>query len=294
MRTEDVSPRYLDLDQWSALEQLRALYEAQLAAVAALGPAVPALARAVEMAAVRLGRGGRLVYGGAGSSARIGVQDGAELVPTFSWPPDRLAFAVAGGEEALLRPAENAEDSADAAAARIRELDISLADVVVAVAASGVTPYTLGLTRAARERGALTIAFANNAGSPLLLASECPILLDTGAEPVAGSTRLKAGTAQKVALNLFSTSLMMQLGRVYRGMMVSLTPTNQKLRQRAAQIVERTTGCQPGAAALALERAGGDVRTAILIAHGLDPAAAAALLNKHEGRLRDALGDKGA
>src|SRR5262249_47883591 len=159
--------------------------------------------------------GGRLIYAGAGTSARIGVQDGAELFPTFNWPHEQVAFAIAGGEGALLRAVENAEDSAEGGAARMAELGVGPDDVVIGIAASGNTPYTVAAVKAAKARGALTVGIANNAGTQLLSASDHPILLDTGPEIIAGSTRLKAGTSQKAALNLFSTLLMVRLGRVY-------------------------------------------------------------------------------
>ncbi len=291
MSTEDISPRYLDLDTWSAAEQVNALYEGQLAAVAALGPAVPAIAAAVEEAVPRLRRGGRIVYVGAGTSARIGVQDGAELLPTFNWPSERVAFVIAGGEAALLRAVENAEDDSEGGALKIAALEVGGDDVVIGIAASGNTPFTVAALVAARERGAQTIGIANNAASKLLAASEHPVLIETGPEAIAGSTRLKAGTAQKVALNLFSTAVMVQLGRVYCGMMVDMRPTNAKLRRRSEHMVAKIAGCSMDAAADALAKGAGDIKAASLIASGLDAAAASALLAKHGGNLRAALND---
>ena len=291
MSTEDISPRHLDLDLWSSAEQVGALFEGQLAAVAALSPALPAIAAAVDQIAARLRRGGRMVYAGAGTSARIGVQDGAELLPTFNWPAERVAFVIAGGEGALLRAVENAEDSEEAAQRRIDELDLGPADVVVGLAASGETPFTVSALRAARARGALTIGIANNPGAQLLAICDAPVLIETGSEPIAGSTRLKAGTAQKIALNLISTAVMMQLGRVYRGMMVDMRPTNHKLRQRAEKIVARIAACAPGVAADALVAAKDDIKTAALVAKGLTLDAALALLARHGGNLRAALGE---
>lgn len=291
MSTEDISPRYLDLDLWPATEQVTALYEGQLAAVAALGPALATIGAAVEQAAPRLRRGGRIVYVGAGTSARIGVQDGAELLPTFNWPAEQVAFVIAGGEAALLRAVENAEDSAEEGVRRIDELNVEANDVVLGLAASGNTPFTVAAVSRARARGALTIGIANDAGSQLLAASEYPLLIQTGAEPIAGSTRLKAGTAQKVVLNLFSTAVMMQLGRVYRGMMVHMRPTNEKLRRRSEQMVVEITGCVPRIAADALVKSKGDVKIAVLIAGGLDPETAMSLIARHNGNLRGALAE---
>lgn len=291
MGTEDISPRYLDLDAWSAVDQIRALHESQIDAVAAVGPALSAIAGAVEQAVPRLRRGGRIIYAGAGTSARIGVQDGAELPPTFNWPSARVAFVIAGGEAALLRAVENAEDSAEDGVHRIEALGAGAKDVVLGIAASGNTPFTVAAVKAARERGALTIGIANNAGSQLLAASEHPVLLDTGPEAIAGSTRLKAGTAQKVALNLFSTAVMAQLGRVYQGMMVDMRPTNAKLRHRSEQMVAKIAGCSAYLAADALGKTGGDVKVASLVAKGLGVEAAVSLLAKHDGNLRAALSE---
>lgn len=291
MSTEDSSPRYLDLDLWENTEALKALYEGQLAAVAAIGPALAAIAKAVDDAVPRLRRGGRLVYAGAGTSARIGVQDGAELAPTFDWPREQLAFVIAGGEGALLRAVENAEDSAADGAARMEEVGVGANDVVIGVAASGETPFTVAAIEAARRRGAMSIGIANNAGSALLKASDHPILLETGEEPIAGSTRLKAGTAQKVALNLFSTLVMVRLGRVYRGSMVNMRPTNDKLRRRAAKMVAAITGCAENVATAAFEKAGADVKLAVLLASGMEIGAASGLLRKHDGNLRLAMAE---
>lgn len=293
MTTEDISPRYFDLDLWDNIEVLKALYEGQLAAIAAVGPALPAIAAAVDDAVPRLRRGGRLVYAGAGTSGRIGAQDGAELTPTFGWPRERAVLAMAGGEGALLRSVEGAEDSHEAGSARMAEIGVGSDDVAIGLAASGTTPFTVGALESARARGALTVGIANNAGAPLLQVCAHPILLDTGAEPIAGSTRLKAGTAQKVALNLFSTLAMVRLGRVYRGLMVHMTPTNAKLRQRAAHMVATITGCAKDAATAALAEADGDVKLAVLLALGAGAADARALLAKHDGNLRAAIGDAG-
>lgn len=291
MKTEDIDADFADLDMWDTTTALQRLHAGQLAAVAAVGPALSALAAAVEDGAERLQRGGRLIYAGAGTSARIAVQDGAELLPTFGWPADRVAFAVAGGEAALLRPVENAEDGINAAAARIGDLKVGFNDVVVAVTASGETPFTLAALRTGKAAGALTIGVASNAGATLLMEAEHAILLATGAEPVAGSTRMKAGTAQKVALNLFSTMLMVRLGRVYRGQMVDMIATNEKLRKRAVRMVASLDGCSEGDAARALADAGGDLKASVLVRRGLDARRARALLQRHGGRLRDAIGE---
>ncbi|MDP3737718.1 MAG: N-acetylmuramic acid 6-phosphate etherase [Hyphomonadaceae bacterium] len=291
MTTEDVSPRFLDLDLWETIDGLKALHEGQMEAVAAVKPALPAIAAAVDAAVPRLRRGGRLVYVGAGTSGRIAVQDGAELLPTFNWPSEQVVFAIAGGERALLRAVENAEDSGADGAAAMELNKVGADDVVLGVAASGNTPFTVAALKAARESGALTVGIANNAGSQVLAASEHPILIETGAEAVAGSTRMKAGTAQKVVLNLFSTMAMVRMGRVYRGLMVDMRPTNEKLRRRAVQMVATLTGCAEEVAAGVVAKSGGDVKLAVLFARGLESDAAKVLLAKHDGNLRHALAE---
>ncbi len=298
--TESISPRFRDLDAWPAAAILQALWEGQLAAVAAVRGALPDLERAVEASLSRLADnhagepGGRLVYAGAGTSGRIGVQDGAELPPTFDWPAARLVLLMAGGDQAFTRSIENAEDDRAAAAAAIARHDIGHRDVLLGIAASGNTPFTVAAIEAARARGALTIGIANSAGGTLLAACDHPILVETGAEALAGSTRLQAGTAQKVVLNLFSTLLMVRLGRVHRGLMVDMQARNAKLRLRAVRMLRELTADaenRPDEAALiaALEAAGGRVKTAVLVLRGLDRTGAEALLRRHGGVLRKAL-----
>ncbi|MBL8550119.1 MAG: N-acetylmuramic acid 6-phosphate etherase [Hyphomonadaceae bacterium] len=293
MTTEDLSPRTRDLDLWTTLEAAKALHEGQLAAVAAVGPALATIAAAVDDSVKRLRAGGRLIYVGAGTSGRLGVQDGAELIPTFNWPPEQLAFLMAGGDAALTRSIEGAEDSAADGAARMEELAAGANDVAVGIAASGATPFTIAAISAARRRGALTIGIANNPGAALLKAADHAILLDTGAEAIAGSTRMKAGTAQKVALNLFSTLAMVQLGRVYAGLMVDMRATNDKLRARSVRMVGEIAGVGEDAAAAALAKARDQVKVAALVARGLEADAAEALLLKHGGNLRRALAEIG-
>jgi len=214
MDTENTLRRYRDADSWPAEEALAAMLDNQFGAFAAVRVALPSLAMAATAAAERLRQGGRLIYCGAGASGRLAVQDGVELHPTFGWPVERLVYLIAGGERALTRSAEGAEDDADAGAREIGALRPGASDALVAVAASGTTPYTRAVQQAARAAGALTIALANNPGAPLLAGAQIPVLLHTGPEFLAGSTRMTAGTAQKIALNLFSTRLMTELGRV--------------------------------------------------------------------------------
>ena len=289
MRTEDLSPRFADLDAWSSLEAVHAMFEGQLSAVAAVRAALPEIVAAGEAAAAWLADGGRLVYAGAGTSGRIGVQDGAELSPTFDWPEERVVFAIAGGENALRASAEGAEDDRDAAKRALADFAIGARDVVIGLAASGATPYTLEFVQGARNRGALTVGVANNPNTPLLESAEHPILIDTGPEVLAGSTRMKAGTAQKVVLNLLSTLVMIRLGRVYRGLMVDMRSRNAKLMRRATVMIGHLAHCDDETAKRAFDAAGGDVKLAVLVAKGIDVATAKALIGRSRGHLRSAL-----
>lgn len=289
--TEQVSPRYRDLDGWPTIELVTAMYESQLAAAAAVGPVLDTIAKAAEEAAAALSRGGRLVYVGAGTSGRIGVQDGAELGPTFSWPADRVVFLMAGGASALLRSSEGAEDRAEDGARAIQEAKITAVDVVVGIAASGATPFTVAAVQAAAAAGALTIAIASNPGSPLIEAARHRLLVNTGAETLAGSTRMKAGTAQKIALNIFSTAVMVRLGRVYDGLMVQLRASNAKLTRRAKTIVGDILGCSDVQAERFLDEAGGDVKIAILRGLGAHAADVPELMSRHSGTLRAAIAE---
>ena len=289
MTTETVDTRFDGLDGWSTLPAVEAMWDGQMSAVAAVRPALPAIAAAIEAAAAVLGDAGRLVYAGAGTSGRIGVQDGAELPPTFSWPRERVVFAMAGGMSALVESIEGAEDDANAGEAAMAAAKIGTNDVVIGIAASGTTLFTIAAIAAARQAGAVTIAIASNAGAPLLTAAAHKILVETGPEVLAGSTRMKAGTAHKVVLNLISTGIMIRLGRIYRGMMVEMRPTNVKLQRRAVAMVQRIVSCEAADAEVALAASGGDIKIAALVALGQTPADAAALLAHHAGNLRAAI-----
>jgi N-acetylmuramic acid 6-phosphate etherase len=289
--TESINPRYRDIDAWDAPTALNAMWEAQMAATAAVQPALPAIAAAAIAAAARLdGTPGRLVYAGAGTSGRIGVQDGAELPPTFNWPLERLVLLMAGGDIAFTRSIENAEDDVIAGTAAIAAHAIGANDVVIGTAASGSTPFTVAVLHAARAAGALTIGLANSAGGAILHAAEHPILVETGAEAIAGSTRMKAGTAQKIVLNLLSSQIMILLGHVHQGLMVDMQARNEKLRHRALRMLRHLTAVddEPTLRA-ALDAAGGRVKPAVLIVHGMNAETAEALLARSAGRLRTAL-----
>jgi N-acetylmuramic acid 6-phosphate etherase len=291
MATEDLDPRYSDLDAWPMASALEAMWEGQMAAIAAVRQALPALTAATEAAAAALGSTGRLVYAGAGTSGRVAVQDGAELSPTFDWPHARLVFAMAGGLGALIASVEGAEDDVADGIAQMDAAKVGPTDVVIGVAASGTTPFTVAAVRRATERGCVSIGIASNAGSPLLSAARCPVLIETGSELIAGSTRMKAGTAQKVALNLISTGIMIRLGRVHGGMMVNMHVANAKLRLRAERMVARIAGCEADQALRALSDAGGDIKLAVLLASGNGQEQAQAALARHHGNLRLALAD---
>lgn len=290
MTTESRSERYRELDLWPTAEAVEAMLEAQLAAAASVRPAMASIAAAADAAAKRLhGTAGRLVYAGAGTSGRIAVQDGVELGPTYDWPESRLVYLLAGGTDAITVSVEHAEDHGEDGRAMVAGAAIGPDDVVIGVAASGTTPFTLGVIAAARAAGALTIGVAGNPQAPLLADSEYPVLLDTGGEVVAGSTRMKAGTAQKIALNLFSTAVMIRLGRVHGNLMVAMRVSNDKLHARAAGMVAEIAGCSDAVALDALEAAGGDIRAAVLVAGGDTPETAHARLAASGGILRAAL-----
>lgn len=290
MSTELISQRYAGLDLWPTPDAVQAMLEGQLAAAAAVQSQAQAIADAAEAAADRLRSDtGRLVYIGAGTSGRLAVQDGVELGPTYDWPEERTLYLLAGGLDAMLTGVEGAEDDEAAAENEIRRAALTASDVAIGVAASGRTPYTLAALRAARAAGALTIGIASNAGTPILDVAEHPILIETGPEIVAGSTRMKAGTAQKIALNLLSTAIMLRLGRIHDGLMVDMRLSNRKLRARAAGMVAQITGSDPAAAEVALERSGGRIKPASLIALGAAPDQARQLLDRAGGNLRDAL-----
>ena len=293
MATEDVDPRFTDLDAWPIASAIEAMWDGQMSAVAAVREVLPAVTAATVSAADRLKRGGRLIYVGAGTSGRVAVQDGAELPPTFDWPQERLVFALAGGGSALIASIEGAEDNTVDAVEQMDKAAVGADDVVIGVAASGTTPFTVAAITRAGERGALTVGIANNPGTPLLSAARHAVMIPTGSELIAGSTRMKAGTAQKIVLNLISTGIMLRLGRVYRGMMVNMHVANAKLKRRAEDMVMRIAGCDENTAATALQNTNGDIKLATLVVLGYGRDEAAALLKRHDGNLRQALADEG-
>ena len=289
MDTEHPSPRFADIDLWEPAEVLEAMVGGQFAAVAAVRAAMPTIERAALEMEARLIGTGRLIYVGAGTSGRLAVQDGAELMPTFGWPRDRLLLLIAGGEEAMTRAVEGAEDEAGHAAELIRRHAVNEKDCLVAVAASGTTTFTVACLREAKRCGALTIGIANNQATPLVNEADRSILLETGAEPIAGSTRMNAGTAQRITLTLLSSLLMIRFGRVYRGVMIDVQATNKKLVKRKKEMLHHLTGKSETQVLEALKRADGSVKLAVLLLEGSDLPAAEALLRRTNGRLRAAL-----
>jgi N-acetylmuramic acid 6-phosphate etherase len=290
MDTERPSPRYSGIDIWDPAEILDAMIEGQFAAVAAVRAARYDIQRAALAMEARLKENGRLVYAGAGTSGRLAVQDGAELMPTFSWPRDRLLLLIAGGHEALIQAVEGAEDEVGHAASLVQHHAIGAEDVLIAVAASGTTPFTLACLRESKQRGALTIGIANNRRTPILEEAHHPILLETGAEPIAGSTRMKAGTAQRITLSLLSSLVMIRLGRVYAGLMVDVQAGNTKLIARSEQMLRHLTDRSSEEVRDALARAGGSVKLAALLLQGCDLDEAKAALDRAGGQLRVAMG----
>lgn len=288
--TEFRSPRYFGLETWSNREILGALLDGQYRALSAVWAAFDQLDIAIDAAVKRLsGSNGRLVYIGAGTSGRLGVQDGIELTPTFGWPRERTVYLFAGGEVGLRNSQEGAEDNRETGVAAITEHKIGADDVVIGLAASGTTPYTRAAVQAARAAGALTISIANNVGAPLLGDAEIGVLLRSGPEVLSGSTRLAAGTSQKAALNLFSTTLMIGLNKVHSGYMVDMQASNEKLVQRAERMVMDITDCSLEAAQKALDEAENHTKLAILLVAGVAKPEAHLLLEIHHGNLAAAL-----
>jgi N-acetylmuramic acid 6-phosphate etherase len=259
-------------------------------------PGVVALARdqtasAIDGIAARLNSGGRLIYVGAGTSGRLAVLDASECGPTFGVGPEQIQAVLAGGEAAMTDPAEGIEDEAGAGAADLRVRSVTAHDAVVGVSASGRTPYVLGALEHARSKEALTVGLVCNPSSPIASQVDLPIEIVTGPEVIGGSTRLKAGTAQKLVLNMISTISMVRLGRTYGNLMVDVRTSNEKLRSRAIRIVRLATDCSDEEAYRALDAAGGEAKIAILmVLTGDTPTTATERLKQHDGHLRSALG----
>ncbi|WP_240230730.1 N-acetylmuramic acid 6-phosphate etherase [Devosia lacusdianchii] len=289
--TESASSRYATLEDWSSTDLVAAIVEGQFAAIAAVQAASAPIATAIDQGSERLARGGRLIYLGAGTSGRISGQDAAELPPTFNWPYERAINLMAGGQGAIFRAVEGAEDREELAIAALDEVDVGPDDVVIGLAASGRTPYAIAGLIHARSKGALTIGIYNNRGGRIGEVCDIPILIETGIEVLSGSTRMKAGTAQKAALNAISTGVMIKLGFVYRGLMVEMRPTNVKLRDRAAKMIATLTGTDYDTALATLDAADGSIKLAtVMLSQSADRRAAEQMLDAASGNLRRAIG----
>ncbi|MDP5292865.1 N-acetylmuramic acid 6-phosphate etherase [Oceanimonas sp. CHS3-5] len=290
LTSEGRNPATLDIDTQSALEIVTTINAQDKQVPAAVEQVLPAIAAAVERIEHALRRGGRLVYTGAGTSGRLGVLDASECPPTFSVPQGLVVGLIAGGEAAMFKAREGAEDNEQQGEQDLRDIGLTANDVVVGIAASGRTPYVIGGLRYARGLGAGTVALACNAGSAIGREADIAIEPEVGPEVITGSTRLKAGTAQKLVLNMLSTAAMVRLGKVYQNLMVDLNASNLKLEARAIRIVMQATGEDEHTAAEALAAADNEVKLAILmLLSGLDKTEARARLAQGQGVLRRAL-----
>jgi N-acetylmuramic acid 6-phosphate etherase len=288
--TEEVNPKTADIDLLPAREIVRLINEEDKAVAESVSRVLPSVAEAVELIVERLSRGGHLLYIGAGTSGRLGVLDASECPPTFGVPPDMVRGVIAGGPEALSRAIEAAEDDPKQGARDLQGAGLSAKDVVVGISASGTTPYTLGAIEHAKSVGAATIALTCNPDSPLAATAQISIVPAVGPEVIAGSSRMKAGTAQKMILNMLSTAAMIRLGFVYKNLMSNLQPNNAKLIGRAIAILSQETGLSAEEARSAFESAGRDLRVALLMVHsGLSRDQAEQLLRSHGGSVRRAL-----
>jgi N-acetylmuramic acid 6-phosphate etherase len=290
--TEQVNPATLEIDRLSPLEIVQLINDEDAKVAYAVRQTLPQVAWAIEAIAARMRLGGRLIYIGAGTSGRLGALDASECPPTFNISPSSVVACMAGGPQAFDKAFEDQEDSAEAGRADLERLNVVAGDAVVGITASGRTPYVLGAIAFSRTRGALTIGLACNAHTPLEGEVEIMIAPLVGPEVITGSTRLKAGTAQKMALNMLSTGTMILLGKTFGNQMVDVQTTNHKLRLRALSIVQRSTGLDEASASMLLDSTNGEVKTAILVARArLSPAQARERLAAHNQVLRVALED---
>jgi N-acetylmuramic acid 6-phosphate etherase len=290
LTTEAYRADLAEIDQRSTLDIARLMNAEDAGVPAAVAGQLPRIAAAIDAAAERMARGGRLLYLGAGTAGRLGVLDASECPPTFNTDPEEIAGLIAGGPAAMVTSVEGAEDDAGQAAADLDARGVGAADVVVGISASGRTPYAVGAVRHARAVGALTVGLSCNADSPLAAAADHGIEIVVGPELITGSTRLKAGTAQKLVLNMISTISMIRLGKTYGNLMVDVRASNEKLRARSRRIVRLATGAPDEAIEAALTATGGEVKHAILtILGGVDATTAERLLAASGGHLRAAL-----
>lgn len=290
MGTEDYNESTINLDMFSTIEMVKIMNEEDKNVPLAVEKVIPDIARAIDMITERFKIGGRLIYVGAGTSGRLGVLDAAECHPTFGVSPDMVQGIIAGGEKAITTPIEFAEDDLNQGKIVIKTRGINEKDVVVGITASGTTPFVIGALEEAHRLRAGTILITNNYGSPIKHLVDVAIEIDTGPEVVAGSTRLKAGTSQKMVLNMLSTLSMVKIGKVYGNIMVDVKPTNQKLINRAVRIIRRFTGVSEEVALTKLKECNMSVKEAIVsIIGNLSPRESRRILEECNGYLRIAL-----
>ena len=294
MLTEQRNPKSVGIDQHATLDMLQIINDEDATVAEAVRQVLPAIADAVDMVAGRLRGGGRLIYIGAGTSGRLGILDAVECLPTFSVDPEMVQGIIAGGDSAFMRSVEGAEDSPEGGSADLKAINLSAKDAVVGIAASGHTPYVIGALIYARTIGAATIAISCNRPAPILDVADIQIPLLVGPEILTGSTRLKAGTAQKMVLNMLSTATMIRLGKVYNNLMVDVHVSNQKLADRARRIVSEITGLSADEAASFLEQTDQEVKPAIVMALlNVTADEARTRLDKADGMLRQVIAESG-
>jgi len=290
LKTEQPNPRSRGLDQKSSLAIVRLMNSEDARVSAAVRRELPKIARAVDAIVESLAKGGRLIYVGAGTSGRIAFLDAAECPPTFGTPPTLVRAVIAGGNRAMRKAVEGAEDSLRNGARDLQRSKLTSRDVVVGIAASGTTPYVLGALKYSRQVGAMTIGLTSNPKSPLARLAQITIAPNTGPEVLSGSTRMKAGTAQKMVLNMLSTAAMVRLGRAYENWMIRMKLTNEKLQKRAARILEQAAGVSASKARHALRQARHDLPVAlVMLQTGSDSREAQQHLAKSNGNVRAAL-----
>ncbi|MDF7647372.1 N-acetylmuramic acid 6-phosphate etherase [Pantoea sp. Acro-805] len=295
MITEGRNPASQNIDELSTEAMLRVINDEDKKVALAVEAIVPQIAHVVDAITAAFSKGGRLIYCGAGTSGRLGILDASECPPTFGTPRSQVVGLIAGGHTAILQAVENAEDNVEQGAQDLKDIDFNANDVLVGIAASGRTPYVLGALAYAKQQGAFSAALTCNPNSPMSQAADVALTPVVGPEVVTGSSRMKAGTAQKLVLNMLTTGAMIRSGKVYGNLMVDVEATNQKLVQRQINIVKQATDCDDATAQQALNACQGHCKTAIvMVLAGLDATEAKALLKQNSGFIRQALRDAGA
>ena len=294
MITEGRTPASQNIDELSTEAMLRVINDEDKKVALAVEAIVPQIAQVVDAITSAFSKGGRLIYCGAGTSGRLGILDASECPPTFGTPRSQVVGLIAGGHTAILQAVENAEDNVEQGAQDLKDIDFNANDVLVGIAASGRTPYVLGALAYAKQQGAFSAALTCNPNSPMSQAADVALTPVVGPEVVTGSSRMKAGTAQKLVLNMLTTGAMIRSGKVYGNLMVDVEATNQKLVQRQINIVKQATDCDDATAQQALNACQGHCKTAIvMVLAGLDASEAKALLKQNSGFIRNALRDAG-